>query len=611
MMRWIKEIRGFNILQFCFFITLASCLEEKVSVEKPVASTLTLQLHNFNADPGGEVSAASLPDIFYFKQNSDDTYTFTLSINGGANYGGVNWLENFMVGKLDKSGLLIDNLIPRGYPIIDEATGRFNWIPERLESNNVKALQNPRRYYIKQNKLHYINYTFSFDFDFVFLGKLFSLDPNTGEATAFQAFDCNYDDWDNAFSCSEEFDGIFPTSDNGIIITALDYWAMEIRKFSSAGTLEFSHRLWEASDFEWDFHFYPSLGLFLGDIGGDYYYLKSIPKALHYTIFSDAHYLMLLTPLVDEVNLSALGEFSAPFDIELRLGPGKSQFGHRFTLPILNEGSLNDADYSYQNYVQIPFEVWDITNNRQLMVSFRDVNQNGAFDFLYQNPYEFIFIHDYPYSASAHPSIAVNAGHSVNRVALLKGGLKGSSSISTLNSRNTVFRLTREQNWSSVILKVNSSGVTRVKSNVINVSPEHGKLHKAIPYKNGFAVLANAKSNNEPAKLILLDGDFNQIGLVNIVKEGQEGSYLMETNGNSIFVASGERTINLTVYRDGLKIERNLGDFINTDKIKLETFTITPTNSGGVALLAWIKQSINTRDLLFLELDKNLNVIKK
>lgn len=99
--------------------------------------------------------------------------------------------------------------------------------------------------------------------------------------------------------------------------------------------------------------------------------------------------------------------------------------------------------------------------------------------------------------------------------------------------------------------------------------------------------------------------------MIDIVKEGREGSYLMEVNNNSVFVASGEKTINVTVYRDGNVIQRSFNEFIDVDKIQLETFNIAPTNTGGIAILAWLKQSINTRDLLFLELDDQLRIVKR
>ena len=41
--------------------------------------------------------------------------------------------------------------------------------------------------------------------------------------------------------------------------------------------------------------------------------------------------------------------------------------------------------YKYVDYVEVPFEVWDINNNRQLMVSFREQQEDGEFNLIYQN----------------------------------------------------------------------------------------------------------------------------------------------------------------------------------------------------------------------------------
>lgn len=59
--------------------------------------------------------------------------------------------------------------------------------------------------------------------------------------------------------------------------------------------------------------------------------------------------------------------------IEVRFGPGKSQKAHMFY-------RYASALWQYKGYISVPFEVWDITNNRQLMISFRDGNNNGVFD---------------------------------------------------------------------------------------------------------------------------------------------------------------------------------------------------------------------------------------
>ncbi len=108
--------------------------------------------------------------------------------------------------------------------------------------------------------------------------------------------------------------------------------------------------------------------------------------------------------------------------VEVRFGPGISQFAHRFTVPAGATSGVPVLSYSYANYVQVPFQVWDVTNPivpRQLMVSFRDQANNGQFDLVPQyfgtdpalNSREYLFINDVTYSTSPHANITVPGGH--------------------------------------------------------------------------------------------------------------------------------------------------------------------------------------------------------
>ncbi len=118
---------------------------------------------------------------------------------------------------------------------------------------------------------------------------------------------------------------------------------------------------------------------------------------------------------------------SDTLSVEVRFGPGLSQKAHRFNVPA-NGGTNNDggagvpdADYTYADYIDVPFEVWDVETNRQLMVSFRDQQDDGLFNL---NPRddtndpnlltarEYIFISNIDYSATADANIStVSAGH--------------------------------------------------------------------------------------------------------------------------------------------------------------------------------------------------------
>ncbi len=62
--------------------------------------------------------------------------------------------------------------------------------------------------------------------------------------------------------------------------------------------------------------------------------------------------------------------------LEVRFGPGKSQKAHRF---VLSNASFS---FEYQDYVDVPFELWDVENNSQLMVAIEDGNGNGQWDLI-------------------------------------------------------------------------------------------------------------------------------------------------------------------------------------------------------------------------------------
>jgi len=136
-------------------------------------------------------------------------------------------------------------------------------------------------------------------------------------------------------------------------------------------------------------------------------------------------------------NFLSLIDFSAPdaqgrldvgpnaneIAVEIRFGPTRHQKAHRFLVPDGATSGVADADYSYQNYVDVPFEAWDVTNNRQLMVSFRDQGRDGAFNLIEaltsgpatSQSREYIYVHDVLYSNSTpNPNIKLNGGHIYN-----------------------------------------------------------------------------------------------------------------------------------------------------------------------------------------------------
>jgi photosystem II stability/assembly factor-like uncharacterized protein len=113
--------------------------------------------------------------------------------------------------------------------------------------------------------------------------------------------------------------------------------------------------------------------------------------------------------------------------VEFRFGTDKKQMAHRFEVPAAGGAGFDggagvpDDQYAYKDYIEVPFEVWDITNNKQLMVSFRDQQRDGGFNL---NPRdddndpdlltsrEYLFVHAIDYDAN-EPSSAItkDGGH--------------------------------------------------------------------------------------------------------------------------------------------------------------------------------------------------------
>ncbi len=130
--------------------------------------------------------------------------------------------------------------------------------------------------------------------------------------------------------------------------------------------------------------------------------------------------------------------------VEIRFGPGKSQKAHRFLAGGGNAtNGVPASEYVYQDYVDVPFEVWDIENNRQLMFSFRDNVGDGEFSFTerdeandptYVNTREYMFVHAIPYETTPSDRITVNGGHEVDQIYFLWPFLTPESSFSPTQS---------------------------------------------------------------------------------------------------------------------------------------------------------------------------------
>lgn len=141
------------------------------------------------------------------------------------------------------------------------------------------------------------------------------------------------------------------------------------------------------------------------------YSIDNQTEFLSLTSFSNAEYA--------NGTLSA-GLYADTISVQLRFGSGKQQKAHRFLVPEGETSGVLPANYFYQDYVDVPFEVWDITNNRQLMVAFRDQGRDGQFNLIPSNTSgpaleqsrEYIYIANIDYNPDAPSELmAENAGH--------------------------------------------------------------------------------------------------------------------------------------------------------------------------------------------------------
>src|SRR5258706_275515 len=114
-----------------------------------------------------------------------------------------------------------------------------------------------------------------------------------------------------------------------------------------------------------------------------------------------------------------IGSSANSDSVQVRFGSGLTQKAHRFLVPVDSTSGVSPSKYSYQDYVDVPFQVWDVSKNQQLMVSFRDQDRNGVFDLLAQNTTstatqqsrEYIFINNVAYNPTTpNSSIATNGG---------------------------------------------------------------------------------------------------------------------------------------------------------------------------------------------------------
>ncbi|MEM6642958.1 MAG: T9SS type A sorting domain-containing protein [Bacteroidota bacterium] len=186
---------------------------------------------------------------------------------------------------------------------------------------------------------------------------------------------------------------------------------------------------------------------------------------------------------------------SAPIEdfvsVEIRFGPGIKQLAHRFLVPEGRGAGVADSEYSYEDYVEVPFQVWDVSSEpeRQLMVSFRDQQRNGTFDLIASNTEgeaedtnnshsrEYLYINSRSYSSSPSNDISVDGGHVNNDLYFLWPVLADGATWNPSSLPESVFSI----EWGSVVAgKIDVVSIAdpynRVDGKNSNVHPDHHNL---------------------------------------------------------------------------------------------------------------------------------------
>ncbi len=250
--------------------------------------------------------------------------------------------------------------------------------------------------------------------------------------------------------------------------------------------------------------------------------------------------------------------------VELRFGAGKSQKAHRFA-------RASDGSYQYKDYVTVPFEAWDIVNNKQIMISFRDWKEDGAFDLvLYDNSNnnanlgrEYLAVHAIDYnSSSPDPNIAKTNGISYKNIwsmwPILSSGI--------WNSLSLPASILRIRYGTSTTRVANFSHVTDGYNAYQNQSPKpatnvHVDQHSIIPVPlisapgtfwivngndGGVAVSTNGGLNWREA----LNGGYNTTQFYGVDKKPRANEYVGGTQDNGTWISpKGQDPSKTSVYK--------------------------------------------------------------
>ncbi|WP_164977481.1 T9SS type A sorting domain-containing protein [Ancylomarina salipaludis] len=213
--------------------------------------------------------------------------------------------------------------------------------------------------------------------------------------------------------------------------------------------------------------------------------------------------------------------------IEIRFGEGISQMAHRFIVPDQATSGVANSSYTYADYKEVPFQVWDITNNKQLMVSFRDQERDGSYN-LYTRKgegkeygdlgREYIFINAVEYNADTPDNnIAKAGGHMYKSMYMIWPELKEGA-------------IWEAENLPESKIIVEYGAIELAGGETISVADAYGNVGGANSYQQAFARGETKIEGLHPDhhNITIIPGEDNNFRIIN----GNDGGIgVSEDNG--------------------------------------------------------------------------------
>lgn len=548
---------------------LSSCLSNEQDTPVPQTGPAILQLHNFNAQ-GPNVEEGTAPQIHYFAQQPDGTYSFTMSLDQALFEPNeipfeTDWSKEYVYVNLDDKGVIAST-----FPKKFAEGGGF----ERVN------FEYPDQYQVVDNRLNYVKWATSNTNE----QKVVTLNPESGVSRSI----ANFPQREYCDFCPPN--SVFTPGDGSIVTInpipgRLDYYF-----FSKEGSLSIEHKLPIKDD-----GFYSSekqyFSHYLTKKGDDYYFLNTAVDTAQFHWYD----LLYFSQTSDFYLLNYFPSLKPNYDVQVKFGIQNKQKVYRYVSPSLN---TNPSEYIYADFKELPFQAWDVTNGRQLNIAFNDTDNNGLF-----SSGEALLIADSEYSPTPED-------HRLT----VDGGIAGhySHMIEAYWHDIPISILIFEQRSPGGLVKINAQEISTINAEIFTGLSPVSTIHDIKSYQDGFAVLCNTShypnANDVVADVILIDNDFKVDQMIEWGEKVEQEK--ITSNGRAILFSAVAKstTLQLMTVINGVAIKKDLTDLA---QFTIESFQATPTRRGGWAILAWVWQTPNSRDLLFMELDSDLNLVKK